>query len=187
MALELFKPFIFSKLQLRGLATTIKAAKKMVEREGARGLGHPRGGDPRAPGDAEPRADPAPSGHPGLRAGADRGQGHPAASAGLHRLQRGLRRRPDGRARAALPGGSARGAGPHDGLQQHPLAGQRRAHHRPLSGRGARSLLHDPRAGGRPRRGPRVLRDRRGAARLRVGERGSARPGQGAHPRSADR
>ena len=28
MALELFKPFIFSKLQFRGLATTIKAAKK---------------------------------------------------------------------------------------------------------------------------------------------------------------
>jgi len=35
MALELFKPFIFSKLQLRGLATTIKAAKKMVERGAA--------------------------------------------------------------------------------------------------------------------------------------------------------
>lgn len=34
MALELFKPFIFSKLQRRGLATTIKAAKKLVEREG---------------------------------------------------------------------------------------------------------------------------------------------------------
>ena len=34
MALELFKPFIFSKLQFRGLATTIKAAKKLVEREG---------------------------------------------------------------------------------------------------------------------------------------------------------
>jgi DNA-directed RNA polymerase subunit beta' len=33
MALELFKPFIFSKLQLRGLATTIKAAKKLVEKE----------------------------------------------------------------------------------------------------------------------------------------------------------
>ncbi|MGI9212524.1 MAG: DNA-directed RNA polymerase subunit beta', partial [Methylococcaceae bacterium] len=33
MALELFKPFIFSKLQFRGLATTIKAAKKMVEKE----------------------------------------------------------------------------------------------------------------------------------------------------------
>ena len=35
MALELFKPFIFSKLERNGMATTIKAAKKMVEREGA--------------------------------------------------------------------------------------------------------------------------------------------------------
>ncbi|MCG6873374.1 MAG: DNA-directed RNA polymerase subunit beta' [Gammaproteobacteria bacterium] len=35
MALELFKPFIFSKLELRGLATTIKQAKKMVEQEEA--------------------------------------------------------------------------------------------------------------------------------------------------------
>ena len=35
MALELFKPFIFGKLEGRGLATTIKAAKKMVERETA--------------------------------------------------------------------------------------------------------------------------------------------------------
>jgi len=34
MALELFKPFIFHKLQLRGEASTIKAAKRMVEREG---------------------------------------------------------------------------------------------------------------------------------------------------------
>ncbi|OHC45959.1 MAG: DNA-directed RNA polymerase subunit beta', partial [Rhodanobacter sp. RIFOXYA1_FULL_67_6] len=35
MALELFKPFIFAKLQARGEATTIKAAKKLVEREEA--------------------------------------------------------------------------------------------------------------------------------------------------------
>ncbi len=35
MALELFKPFIYGKLESRGLATTIKAAKKMVEREEA--------------------------------------------------------------------------------------------------------------------------------------------------------
>jgi len=35
MALELFKPFIFNKLELRGLATTIKAAKKMVESQEA--------------------------------------------------------------------------------------------------------------------------------------------------------
>ncbi len=33
MALELFKPFIFSQLIQRGIATTIKAAKRMVERE----------------------------------------------------------------------------------------------------------------------------------------------------------
>ncbi|WP_225747995.1 DNA-directed RNA polymerase subunit beta' [Eikenella sp. Marseille-P7795] len=33
MALELFKPFIFHKLEVRGLAATIKAAKKLVEQE----------------------------------------------------------------------------------------------------------------------------------------------------------
>ena len=33
MGLELFKPFIFNKLELRGLATTIKQAKKLVEAE----------------------------------------------------------------------------------------------------------------------------------------------------------
>ena len=52
MALELFKPFIYSKLELYGMASTIKAR------------------------------------HPGLRAGAHRGQGDPAPSAGLHGLQR---------------------------------------------------------------------------------------------------
>src|SRR5690349_13117669 len=33
MALELFKPFIYSKLELYGMASTIKAAKRMVEKE----------------------------------------------------------------------------------------------------------------------------------------------------------
>ncbi len=33
MALELFKPFIYSRLELRGLAATVKMAKKMVEKE----------------------------------------------------------------------------------------------------------------------------------------------------------
>ncbi len=33
MALELFKPFIFNKLETRGYVTTIKSAKKMVEKE----------------------------------------------------------------------------------------------------------------------------------------------------------
>ena len=65
------------------------------------GLGHPRRGHSSAPGAAEPCPDAAPDGHPGVRAGAGRGQRHHAAPAGLQGLQRGLRRRPDGRASAA--------------------------------------------------------------------------------------
>ena len=33
MALELFKPFIYSKLELYSLASTVKMAKRMVEKE----------------------------------------------------------------------------------------------------------------------------------------------------------
>ena len=33
MALELFKPFVYAKLELYGKAQTIKAAKRMVEKE----------------------------------------------------------------------------------------------------------------------------------------------------------
>ena len=72
MALELFKPFIFGKLEARGLATTIKAAKKMVERE------PPEVWDILAevirehPVTAEPRADAAPSRYPGVRTAIDR-------------------------------------------------------------------------------------------------------------------
>jgi len=35
MALELFKPFIYGRLEEKGLVTTIKSAKKMVEKEGS--------------------------------------------------------------------------------------------------------------------------------------------------------
>jgi DNA-directed RNA polymerase subunit beta' len=101
MALELFKPFIYSRLEAKGLASTVKAGEEAGRARTPGGLGHPRRGDPRAPGPAEPRADAAPPGHPGVRAGADRGQGDPAAPAGLLGLQRRLRRRPDGRSRAA--------------------------------------------------------------------------------------
>jgi DNA-directed RNA polymerase subunit beta' len=125
MALELFKPFIFSKLQLRGEASTIKAAKRLVEREGPEVWDILEEVIREHPGDAQPRADAAPPRHPGLRAGADRGQGDPAAPAGLHRVQRRLRRRPDGRARAAVARGAARGAGADDVDQQHPVARQR--------------------------------------------------------------
>ena len=102
MALELFKPFIYSKLELYAMATTLKAAKRYGREGTARGLGYPGGGDPRASGPAQPGAHAPPPWHSGFRAGADRGQGNPASSAGLRRLQRGLRRRPDGSARAAL-------------------------------------------------------------------------------------
>ena len=83
MALELFKPFVFGKLEQRELATTIKAAKKLVEREGPEGLGHPGRGHQRASGNAQPGAHSASPGDPGLRAGAHRGQGDTAPSPSL--------------------------------------------------------------------------------------------------------
>ncbi len=102
MALELFKPFVYAKLELLREGSDDQG-RQAHGREGAsRGLGHPGAGDPRASGTAQPGAHAASTGDPGIRAGADRGQGDPAASAGLHGLQRGLRRRPDGGARAAV-------------------------------------------------------------------------------------
>ena len=102
MALELFKPFIYSRLDAKGLSRHRQAGEEARREGAARGLGHSGRGDPRAPGHAEPGADPAPPGHPSLRAQADRGQGDPAAPARLHGVQRRLRRRPDGRARPAV-------------------------------------------------------------------------------------
>ena len=153
MALELFKPFIFPKLQLRGDGHHHQGRQEHGRARRPGGVGHPRGGDPRASGAAEPRADAAPPRHPGVRAGADRGQGHPAAPAGLHRVQRRLRRRPDGRARAAVARGPARSARADAVVEQHPVARQRRPDHRAVAGRRARPVLHDPRARQRAGRG----------------------------------
>ena len=66
MALELFKPFIFGKLEARGLATTIKAAKKMVERETAEVWDILAEVIREHPVFAEPGADLAPPWHPGI-------------------------------------------------------------------------------------------------------------------------
>ena len=167
MALELFKPFIFQKLQLRGEASTIKAAKRLVEREGPEVWDILEEVIREHPVLLEPRTDAAPPGHPGVRAAAGRGQGDPAASAGVHGVQRRLRRRPDGRARAAVARGAARSARADDVLQQHPLAGQRRPDHRALAGRGARPVLHDARAHRRHGRRHVLRRRRRGAPCLR--------------------
>ena len=141
MALELFKPFIYARARRQGLLGHRQAGEEAGREGEAGGLGHPRRGDPRASGAAQPRADAAPPRHPGLRAGADRGQGDPAAPAGLRRLQRRLRRRPDGRARPAVARGAARSARPDDVDQQHPAPGERRADHRAVAGHRARPLL----------------------------------------------
>ncbi len=71
----------------------------------ARSVGSAGRGHQGPPGAAQPRADAAPPGHPGLRAGPGRGQGDPDSPAGLLGLQRRLRRRPDGGARAAVDQG----------------------------------------------------------------------------------
>ena len=78
----------------------------------------------------QPGADPAPPRHPGLRAGAHRGQGDPDPPARLHRLQRRLRRRPDGGPPAAVGRGAGRGAHPDAVGEQHPLAGDGSPDHR---------------------------------------------------------
>ena len=157
-----------------------RQAGQEAGREGeARGLGRARRGHPRASGAAQPRADAASPRHPGLRAGADRGQGDPAASAGVRGLQRRLRRRPDGRARAAVAGSPARGARADDVDQQHPASRQRLAHHRAEPGHRARPLLpvDDARQGAG--RGHAARLDRRGRARARRRPRHPARQGQG--------
>ena len=127
MALELFKPFVMKRLVDLELAQNIKSAKRMVERR------RPQVWDVleevikehpvllnRAPDAAPPR-------HPGLRAGAGRGQGHPDPPAGVHRLQRRLRRRPDGRPPAAVGRGPGRGprahaAAPTTSCRRRPVA-----------------------------------------------------------------
>ena len=146
-----------------------RQAGEEAGREGeARGLGHPRRGDPRASGAAQPRADAAPPRHPGVRAGADRGQGDPAAPAGLRRLQRRLRRRPDGRARAAVARGAARGARADDVDQQHPAPGERLSRSSCRQpGHRARALLPVDDARGRARPGQGVRQSRRDRARAR--------------------
>ena len=106
-----------------------------------RGLGRPRGGHPRAPGAAQPRADAPPPRHPGLRAGAGRGQGDSGPPARLPRVQRGLRRRPDGGPRAAVGRGSGRGPDPDAVVEQHPVPRARRAAGDADAGHGARHLL----------------------------------------------
>ena len=180
MALELFKPFIYSRLEAKGFSQTVKQSKKLVEKE------KPEVWDileevirehpillNRAP-------DAASLGHPGVRAGADRRQGDPAASAGLHRLQRRLRRRPDGRARSAEPRGPAGSARADDVDQQHPQPRQRQADHRADPGHRAGPLLLVAGTRQGTGRGHGLQRHRRDRARAVRRRRHAARQDQGA-------
>jgi hypothetical protein len=148
MAVELFKPFIIHELEKHGEAETVKRAKKIVERDDPQGLRGAGADHQGPPGPAEPGAHAAPPGHPGLRAGAGGGEGHPDPPAGLRRVQRRLRRRPDGRAPAAELRGPARGARPDARQQQHPAAVQRPARRLADAGHGHRELLPDQAAAG---------------------------------------
>ena len=183
MALELFKPFIFSKLQLRGEASTIKAAKKLVEREG------PEVWDILEEVIRE---------HPVLLNRAPT----------LHRLGiqafepvliegKAIQLHPlvctafnadfDGDQMAVhVPlsiEAQLEARALDDVVEQHPVAGQRRSDHRAVAGRGARAVLHDPRARRREGRGHGVQRRGRSASRLREPQRRSAGQGQGAPDR----
>ena len=111
MALELFKPFIYNKLEERGLVADHQAGQGDGRAAASRSVGHARRGHPRASGAAQPRADAPSAGHPGVRAGAGRGQGHPHPPARLHGVQRRLRRRPDGRPHPAVARGADRSVG----------------------------------------------------------------------------
>ena len=144
-----------------------QAGEEVRREPGADRLGHPRGSDPRAPGDAQPCADAAPPGHPGVRAGADRRQGDPAASAGLRGVQRRLRRRPDGRARAAVARSADGSAHAHARVQQRAVPVQRRAVDRAVAGYRAGPVLHHPREDQRQGRRHDVRRRQGSAARLR--------------------
>ena len=125
MALELFKPFIMSRLVERKIVQNIKAAKRHVDQMHAEVWDILEEVIQEHPVLLEPRPDAPPPRHPGVRADPRRGQGDPGPSARLPRVQRGLRRRPDGRPRAAVGGGAGRGADPHALGEQHPLAGAR--------------------------------------------------------------
>ena len=136
-----------------------------------RGVRDPGRDHPGPPGAAQPRADAAPPGHPGVRAGAGRGQGHPDPPAGLRGVQRRLRRRPDGGARAALVRGAARGAPADDLVEQRPQAVRRAAGGGAVAGHGAGLVLPHQAAGRASRRSS----GRRAPASRRRPGRGSGR------------
>ena len=156
-------PFVMKRLVDANHAQNIKAAKRMVDAV-ARGVGRARGGHPRAPGVAQPRAHPAPPRHPGVSSRCSSRARPSRSTRSSARVQRRLRRRPDGRPPAAVSGGPGRGPHPHAVEQQHPVAGARSPAGHAHPGHGARCLL--PHRPSRRPEGGRVFRrpPRRGRA-----------------------
>ena len=149
MALELFKPFVMHALVDARPRAQHQERQAHRRARTARGLGRARRGDQDAARAAQPRADAAPPRHPGLRAGADRGQRHPDPPAGLSRPStptstatrwpstcRCPARRWPRRARSCSP-------------RRTCSAPLRRPDGRAAPGHRARLLLHDGRAQGR--------------------------------------
>ena len=81
IALELYQPFIIRKLKERGLADTIKSAKRMLERRDPEVWDVLEAGHSPASCAAEPCSDPAPHGYSSLRTRARRRQRDPTAPA----------------------------------------------------------------------------------------------------------
>ncbi len=117
------------------------------------GVGRARGRHQGAPGAPEPCPHAAPPRHPGLRADPGRGQGHPDPPAGVHRVQRRLRRRPDGGAPAAVRRGPGRGPGADAQRQQHAEPGPRQAAGHAHPGHDHRCLLPHREVEGEPGEG----------------------------------
>ena len=146
MALELFKPFIMARLVERKSAQNIKAAKKMVDSM----IGEVWDVLEEVIHEHPVLLNRAPTLHRlGIQAFEPllvEGKAIQVHPLGLPRLQRRLRRRPDGGAPAALGRGAGRGADPDALLQQHPLAGSRRAAGDADPGHDPRRLLPDLRS-----------------------------------------
>ena len=169
MALELFKPFIYNKLEERGLVSTIKQAKEMVEQQRS---------------EVWDILEEVIREHPVLLNRAPT----------LHRLGiqafepvlvegKAIRIHPlvctafnadfDGDQMAVhiplVARGADRSLGADDVVEQHPVAGVGPADRDAVAGHRARLLLPDEGEGGREGRGPRVRVGRRRAARARGG------------------
>ena len=125
MALELFKPFVMKRL----VDLEPRAEHQVAPSAWSSGRARRCGTCSRRSSREHPvLLNRAPTLHRlGIQAfepRAGRGQGHPDPPARLHRVQRRLRRRPDGGAPAAVGRGAGRGADPDAVGQQHPVAGR---------------------------------------------------------------